>query len=146
MGRRWRLDENAVDDDSWHDDDPWRDDTAREAQLSQHGQQRLVELERRCLRARRADEPLTTAGRWAADPAHRPLPTVRCVTQAPALTTQMLEWLDKEPRSYAETLDAWKTSCPRLSIWEDALADGLIRIEAGRVRLTTSGRALLLRR
>ena len=55
----------------------------------------------------------------------------------------MLEWLDKEPRSYAETLDAWKTSCPRLSIWEDALADGLIRIAAGRVQLTPAGRALV---
>ena len=55
----------------------------------------------------------------------------------------MLEWLDEQPRSYAETLDAWKTSCPRLSIWEDALADRLIRIEAGRVHLTPAGRALL---
>ena len=65
------------------------------------------------------------------------------MTQAPALTTQMLEWLDERPRSYAETLDAWKTSCPRLSIWEDALADRLIRIEAGHVHVTAAGRALL---
>lgn len=65
------------------------------------------------------------------------------MTQAPALTTQMLEWLDERPRSYAETLEAWKTSCPRLSIWEDALADRLIRIEAGHVYLTAAGRALL---
>jgi hypothetical protein len=57
MGRRRRLND-TVDDDSRHDDDPWRDDTAREAQLSEHGQQRFVELERRCLRAVRADEPL----------------------------------------------------------------------------------------
>jgi hypothetical protein len=62
---------------------------------------------------------------------------------ASALTTQMLEWLVEEPRSYTETLEAWKTSCPRLSIWEDALADRLIRIEAGRVHLTAEGRALL---
>jgi hypothetical protein len=62
---------------------------------------------------------------------------------ASALTTQMLEWLDKEPRGYAETLDAWKTSCPRLSIWEDALADRLIRIKKGRVHVTPAGRALL---
>jgi hypothetical protein len=62
---------------------------------------------------------------------------------APALTTQMLEWLAEEPRSYAETLEAWKTSCPRLSIWEDAIADRLIRIEAGSVHVTPEGRALL---
>jgi len=65
------------------------------------------------------------------------------MTQAPALTTQMLEWLAKQPRTYAETLEAWKTSCPRLSIWEDALADRLVRIEAGAVRLTPAGRAFL---
>lgn len=143
MGRRWRLVENAVDDDSRYDDDPRRDGSARESQLSQHGQQWLVQLERRLLRAVRVDEPLTTAGRRAADPARRPSPTVNEMTQAAALTTQMLEWLDEQPRSYAETLEAWKTSCPRLSIWEDALADGLIRIEAGRVQLTPAGRALL---
>ena len=68
------------------------------------------------------------------------------MTHAPALTTQMLEWLDEQPRSYAETLDAWKTSCPRLSIWEDALADRLIRIEAGRVHVTPAGRALIAER
>ena len=62
---------------------------------------------------------------------------------APALTTPMLEWLETEPRSYAETIDAWKTSCPRLSIWEDAIADRLVRIEAGRVRVTPAGRELL---
>jgi hypothetical protein len=68
------------------------------------------------------------------------------MTPTLALTTDMLEWLAEEPRSYAETLNVWKTSCPRLSIWEDALADGLIRIEAGRVRVTPSGQALLLQR
>ena len=65
------------------------------------------------------------------------------MTQTSALTTQLLEWLDREPRRYDETLDAWKTSCPRLSIWEDALADRLIRFEAGRVHVTPAGRALL---
>jgi len=66
------------------------------------------------------------------------------VTQTPALTTQLLEWLDEQPRSYSETLDAWKTSCPRLSIWEDALADRLIRIEAGNVHVTPAGKARLV--
>jgi hypothetical protein len=65
------------------------------------------------------------------------------MTPVSALTTQMLEWLDRQPRTYAETLDAWKTSCPRLSVWEDALADRLIRIEAGHVHVTPAGRTLL---
>jgi hypothetical protein len=55
----------------------------------------------------------------------------------------MLEWLNEEPRGYAETLDAWKTSCPRLAIWEDAVADRLIRVEAGRVHVTPAGKSLL---
>jgi hypothetical protein len=144
VGRRWRLDDNAAADDSRHYDDSRRDGSAREPQLSQHGEQWLVELERGRLRARRADEPLTTAGLRAADPARRPSSTVSRVTQAPALTTQLLEWLDEQPRSYSETLDAWKTSCPRLSIWEDALADRLIRIEAGNVHVTPAGKARLV--
>jgi hypothetical protein len=65
------------------------------------------------------------------------------MTQTSALTTQMLEWLAAEPRSYSETLDAWKTSCPRLSIWEDAVADRLIRIDSGRVHVTPAGKLLL---
>ena len=40
------------------------------------------------------------------------------------LTTQLLEWLDRAPRTYDETMAAWRTSCPRFPIWEDALADG----------------------
>ena len=44
------------------------------------------------------------------------------------LTLQMLAWLDEAPRTYGETMNAWRTSCPRLSIWEDAVGDGLVRI------------------
>jgi len=59
-----------------------------------------------------------------------------------ALTVQMLEWLAERPRSYAETLEAWKTSCPRLTIWEDAVLDGLVRVERGAVVVTSAGAAL----
>ena len=44
------------------------------------------------------------------------------------LRRQLLEWIAARPRTYAETIDAWRTSCPRLSIWEDALSAGLIAI------------------
>jgi hypothetical protein len=43
-----------------------------------------------------------------------------------ALIVQLVEWIGQEPRSYAETIDAWRTSCPRLTVWEDALSAGLI--------------------
>jgi hypothetical protein len=56
-----------------------------------------------------------------------------------ALTVQLLEWVGARPRSYPETLDAWKSSCPRLTIWEDAVADGLVRVAGGRVELTPTG-------
>jgi hypothetical protein len=71
-------------------------------------------------------------------------------TPAAYLTLQFLGWLAEHPRNYAEVMDAWRTSCPRLSIWEDALADGLVEIAAGAstrdaspVRLTARGRAML---
>jgi hypothetical protein len=56
-----------------------------------------------------------------------------------ALTLQMLEWLAERPRSYAETLEVWKTSCPRLTIWEDAVKDGLVRVQHGDVVVTSAG-------
>ena len=28
-------------------------------------------------------------------------------------------------------MEAWRSSCPRFTIWEDAIADGLIREESG---------------
>ena len=69
---------------------------------------------------------------------------------ATSLTLQLLAWVACRHRSYAETMDAWRSSCPRLTIWEDALADGLVEVEpAGsgpfgpQAVLTGRGRALL---
>ena len=67
---------------------------------------------------------------------------------AHALTQQFLAWVAQAPRSYADA-EAWRRSCPHLSIWEDAIADGLIRFEnAGgmkesRLVLTALGRQRL---
>jgi hypothetical protein len=69
---------------------------------------------------------------------------------APALTQQFLAWVDEAPRSYADA-EAWRRSCPHLSIWEDAISEGLVRFENGssmqqsRLALTPRGRALLKR-
>jgi len=71
--------------------------------------------------------------------------------QTHALTLQFLAWIDSSPRTYADAMDAWRTSCPRLTIWEDALKDGLIQIEhngqisRARISLTSRGRAMLKR-
>jgi hypothetical protein len=42
------------------------------------------------------------------------------------LILELLEWLGSSPRPYAEVLDAWRTSCPRLPVWEDANDRGYI--------------------
>ena len=59
------------------------------------------------------------------------------------LTVQLLTWIAEEPRGYADTIERWKTSCPRLAVWEDALADDLVRVDRTRVRLTAAGCRLL---
>jgi hypothetical protein len=43
-----------------------------------------------------------------------------------SLMLDFLEWLGPEPRPYAEVMEAWRTSCPRLSIWEDAIDGGFV--------------------
>ena len=43
-----------------------------------------------------------------------------------ALILDLLEWLTTRDRTYEEVMDAWRTSCPRLPVWEDANDRGLI--------------------
>ena len=43
---------------------------------------------------------------------------------------QFLAWVAERPRSYPETMDAWRTSCPRLAIWEDAADHGYVARES----------------
>jgi len=63
-----------------------------------------------------------------------------------ALTLQMLDWIERGKPSYAEVLDVWKSTCPRLTIWEDACASGFVDSTAGMtgtVSLTEKGRRFL---
>jgi hypothetical protein len=65
-----------------------------------------------------------------------------------ALVLDLVEWVAKEPRLYADVLDAWRTSCPRLTVWEDAVERGLVErtaaVEGGVfVVVTERGRAFL---
>jgi hypothetical protein len=68
---------------------------------------------------------------------------------ATPLILDFLEWLAAEPRAYAEVMDVWRTSGPRLTIWEDAVDRGLIarRREPGQpapiVALTPAGHQAL---
>ena len=62
-----------------------------------------------------------------------------------APTLQLLAWIAERGPTYPETMEAWKSSCPRLTVWEDAVADGLVRVERGNVLLTAAGTGLLHR-
>ena len=63
------------------------------------------------------------------------------------LIYDLVEWIAREPRSYVEVIDAWRTSCPRLTVWEDAVDRGLVIREGGgaatRIRVTPAGQAFL---
>jgi len=63
------------------------------------------------------------------------------------LTLQMLEWIVEQPRQYRDIVAVWKTSCPRLAIWEDACAAGLIEMnpQTTLVSVSRSGQELLRR-
>jgi len=64
-----------------------------------------------------------------------------------ALVLDLLEWLARKERSYEETMDAWRTSCPRLPVWEDAIDRGLVCTEnrngQSSIRVTPAGLELL---
>jgi DNA-binding PadR family transcriptional regulator len=60
-----------------------------------------------------------------------------------ALILDLLEWLSRRDRSYEETMDAWRTSCPKLPVWEEANDRGLVATEhrdsRSAVRVTPAG-------
>jgi hypothetical protein len=67
--------------------------------------------------------------------------------RADALVLDFVEWIAAGPRRYPEVMEAWKTSCPRLTIWEDAIDQGLVqrcRIDGQlSIEATEAGRDLL---
>jgi hypothetical protein len=52
---------------------------------------------------------------------------------ADSLVLDLVEWIAREPRPYPEVIAIWRTSCPRLTIWEDAVDSGYV------TRATASG-------
>ena len=46
-----------------------------------------------------------------------------------ALVLDLVEWIGREPRLYSEVIETWRTSCPRLTIWEDAVDHGYVARE-----------------
>ncbi|SNS54975.1 hypothetical protein SAMN05216374_1782 [Tardiphaga sp. OK246] len=66
------------------------------------------------------------------------------------LILDLLEWIAREPRSHADVLDAWRTSCPRLTVWEDCIDRGFatrmhIAGHGSVVQVTAAGLSFLQR-
>ncbi len=81
---------------------------------------------------------MTGAGNSAKDPVIEPL------------ILDLLQWLANGERTYEDVMEAWRTSCPKLTVWEDANDRGLVASDQvnGRklIRPSPSGLALLGRR
>jgi hypothetical protein len=68
-----------------------------------------------------------------------------------SLILDLVEWVAKErERAYEEVMDAWRTSCPRYPVWEDATDRGLVKTECADghwvVTVTPAGLDLLAQR
>jgi hypothetical protein len=65
------------------------------------------------------------------------------------LMLEFLIWVSSRPRTYDEAMEAWQSHCPRQTIWEDAIIEGLIQINPRpdshnpEVTLTACGELLL---
>jgi hypothetical protein len=61
------------------------------------------------------------------------------------LVCDLLEWLDRQPRTHTEVMDGWRTSCPRLPVWEEATDRDLVARKGAIVEVTPLGRSFLAR-
>jgi hypothetical protein len=65
-----------------------------------------------------------------------------------SLVADLVEWIARQPRSYAEVMEAWRTSCPRFPVWEEAVDLALVAHVRGEgpgemIQVTPAGRAFL---
>ena len=51
------------------------------------------------------------------------------VTEVAPNLVELLRWIAERPRTYGDTMEAWRTSCPKLPAWEDAVDHELVRVE-----------------
>jgi hypothetical protein len=68
---------------------------------------------------------------------------VSAETAPELLLRELLAWVGDAPRTYAETIEAWGSNCPRHPVLDDAFTDGLIRSVDGLVVLREAGSARL---
>jgi len=53
---------------------------------------------------------------------------VRAAAEPTGATLDLLAWIGEGTRGYDETMEAWRSSCPRHTVWEDALVDDLVTV------------------
>jgi hypothetical protein len=63
--------------------------------------------------------------------------------EASAPTLELLTWVESRPRTYADVVEAWKSNCPRLAVWDDAVTAGLVVARRDGIALTERGQATL---
>ncbi len=90
----------------------------------------------------------TAAPGWI-DGADNPLDGIQMTEIVDALVLDLLTFVAERDRSYGDVMEAWRTSCPRLPVWEEAHDRGLVVriLESGQaiIRLTPAGEMLLRR-
>jgi hypothetical protein len=59
------------------------------------------------------------------------------------LLREFLDWVGARPRSYDDTVEAWRGSCPRHPVLDDAFTARLIASVGKTVVLTSRGEAIL---
>jgi len=65
------------------------------------------------------------------------------------LMLEFLSWISSRRRTYGDVMEAWQTTCPRHTVWEDAMIDGYVQLNRHdtlrdpEVTLTPRGIALL---
>lgn len=68
-------------------------------------------------------------------------------TSLDPLIRDLVAWVAHGPRPYSEVMEAWRTSCPRLTVWEDAVDRGYVATHRDAdgvlVRATERGRTWL---
>lgn len=63
------------------------------------------------------------------------------------LVLDLIEWVARSPRPYSEVIETWRTSCPRLTVWEDAVDKGYVTrqsVDGGGLMVAATGAGLKL--
>lgn len=55
------------------------------------------------------------------------------------LVLDLLAWIGPEPRPYTEVIEAWRTSCPKLPVWEEATDRGYVTRRRAVVSVSAAG-------